>query len=63
MAKYSYPITVRARLLRLRRSQRELAEQLGYSQSYISMVLSQRCAAPKVRQQIEDLLQQWEAER
>ncbi len=63
MPKYSYAITVRAKLMKLRRTQRDLAHALGYSPSYISMVLSGRCPAPFIRRQITDLLQKWEDER
>ncbi len=63
MAKYAYPVSVRARLLRLGRTQRELARALGYSRSYISMVLSGKYPAPEVRRKIDGLLEQWEDEK
>ena len=63
MPKYSYAITVRARLTRLHRTQRELAAALGYSPSYISMVLSGTYSSPAIRQKISALLQKWEAEQ
>lgn len=62
MPKYSYPITVRAKLMKLRRTQREIADALGYSPSYISMVLSGKHPAPAIRRQITALLQKWEDE-
>lgn len=62
MPKYPYSISVRARLLRLRRTQKELARTLGYSPSYISMVLANKYAAPNLREKIENQLTQWEAE-
>ena len=61
MPKYSYPVSVRARLLKLGRTQQDLARALGYSPSYISMVLSGRHPAPAIRQRIADLLEKWEA--
>ena len=63
MAKYAYPISVRARLLRLGHTQRDVAKALGYSRSYISMVVSGKYPAPEVRKKIEDLILQWEGER
>ena len=63
MPKYPYSISIRARLLRLHRSQRELAKQLGYSPSYISMVLSGKFHAPKVKEKIEAQLAKWEESR
>ncbi len=63
MPKYPYSVSVRARLLRLHRTQKELAARLGYSPSYISMVLSGKFHAPKLKTQIEDQLTKWEAER
>ena len=63
MPKYSYTVSVRARLQKLRRTQREVADALGYSRSYISMVLSGKCQAPAIRQQVAELLQKWEGER
>lgn len=63
MAKYSYPVSVRARLLRLGRTQRDVAMALGYSRSYISMVVSGKCPAPDVRRKIDDLMKRWEDEK
>lgn len=63
MPKYSYAVSVRARLLKLGRTQQEVSRTLGYSPSYISMVLSGRHPAPAIRQKIDQLLAQWEAER
>lgn len=62
MAKYAYSVSVRARLLRLGRTQRDLAQALGYSRSYISMVVSGRCPAPDLRKKIDRLMKQWEDE-
>lgn len=61
MPKYPYSVSVRARLLRLGRTQKELAARLGYSPSYISMVLSRKFHAPKLKAQIENQLAEWEA--
>ena len=63
MAKYSYPVSIRARLLRLGRTQRDLAQALGYSRSYISIVISGKCPATDVRRKIDNLLKQWEDEK
>lgn len=63
MAKYAYPVSVRARLLRLGRTQRDLAQALGYSRSYISMVVSGKYPAPDVRRKIDDLMKRWEDEK
>ena len=63
MAKYAYPVSVRARLLRLGRTQRDLAQALGYSRSYISMVVSGKHPAPDVRRKIDDLIKRWEDEK
>ena len=63
MAKYAYPVSVRARLFRLGRTQRDLAKALGYSHSYISMVVSGKYPAADVRKKINDLIDQWEDEK
>ena len=63
MAKYSYPVSVRARLLRLGRTQRDLAQALGYSRSYISIVISGKCPAPDIRKKIDELMKRWEDEK
>lgn len=63
MAKYTHSVSIRARLLRLGRTQQDLARTLGYSRSYISMVVSGKYAAPTVRKKIENLLTQWEETR
>lgn len=60
MSKYDYGTRVRARLHRLRRTQRQLAAALGYSPSYISMVLSGTYTAPAVRERITRQLESWE---
>lgn len=60
MPRYSYGITIRIRLARLHRTQRQLAAALGYSPSYISMVLSGRYPAPEMRRKIDRQLRQWE---
>lgn len=62
MPKYPYAITVRAKLMRLHRTQRDIAAALGYSPSYISMVLSGAYPSPAIRQKISALLQKWEKE-
>ena len=62
MPRYSYGTTARARLHRLRKTQRQLAAALGYSPSYVSMVLSGTYAAPAVRCRIDRLLARWEQE-
>ena len=63
MPKYPYSVSVRARLLRLRRTQKELAKELGYSPSYISMALSGKVHAPLLKDRIDEQLAIWEAER
>ena len=60
MSKYDYGTRIRARLHRLGKTQQELARCLGFSPSYISMVLSGTCCAPAVRAQITDQLEKWE---
>lgn len=60
MSKYDYGTRIRARLHRLRRTQRQLAQTLGYSPSYISMVLSGTYTAPAVREQISRQMEIWE---
>jgi len=60
MPRYSYGVTVRAKLYRLRKTQRQLAAAVGYSPSYISMVLSDRLRAPELRRRIDLQLRQWE---
>lgn len=60
MPRYSFGITVRARLYRLRKTQRQLAAALGYSPSYISMILSGSHQAPEIRRLILRQLEQWE---
>lgn len=59
MPRYSFGICVRAKLRKLHRTQRELAHSLGYSASYISMVLSGRFPAPDLRRRITDQLNRW----
>ena len=60
MPRYDYSTTVRARLHRLGRTQRQLAAALGYSPSYICTILSGRHRAPVIRQKIDRQLRQWE---
>ena len=60
MSKYDYATRVRARLHRLGKTQRELAAALGFSPSYISMILSGAYKAPAVRDAIVRQLEQWE---
>lgn len=60
MPRYSYRITVRVRLARMHRTQRQLAAALGYSPSYISMVLAGKYPAPEVRRKIDQQLCLWE---
>lgn len=60
MPRYSYSVTVRARLYRLRRTQRQLAAALGYSPSYISMALSGNRPSPELRKKIDRQLSAWE---
>lgn len=60
MPRYAYAITVRCRLARLHRTQRQLAAAIGYSPSYISMVLSGKCPAPHVRAMIDRQIKLWE---
>lgn len=62
MSKYDYGTRVRARLHRLRKTQKQLAAALGYSPSYICMVLSGAYPAPAVREQITRQLTKWEQE-
>lgn len=60
MPRYAFGITVRTRLYRLRKTQRQLAAALGYSPSYISMILSGSHPSPELRRLILQQLDQWE---
>lgn len=60
MPRYSYGTTVRARLYRLHKTQRQLAAALGYSPSYISMILSGKCPSRELRGKIDTQLKRWE---
>lgn len=60
MPRYTFGVTVRARLYRLRKTQRQLAAALGYSPSYISMILSGSHRSSELRQKILHQLEQWE---
>lgn len=60
MPRYTFGVTVRARLYRLRKTQRQLAAALGYSPSYISMILSGSHRSPELRRLILRQLEQWE---
>ena len=62
MPKYSYGLSVRIRLHKLRKTQRQLASALGYSPSYISMVLSGGRPAEDLRQRIDRQIRLWECE-
>ena len=62
MPKYPFGTSVRARLRKLRRTQRQLAEAVHYSPSYISMLLSGRLHNDLLKQQISAVLTRWEAE-
>lgn len=63
MPRYPYGVCVRSKLRRLHKTQQELARTLGYSSSYISMILSGRYPAPAVREKIQAQLDLWEQER
>jgi len=60
LPRYSYGTTVRARLYRLHKTQRQLASVLGYSPSYISMVLSGKYPSEELRRKIDVQLKRWE---
>lgn len=60
MPRYPYGTTVRVKLRRLGKTQRQLAAALGYSPSYICTVLSGKYPAPEVRRGIDRQLAQWE---
>ena len=60
MPRYSYGATVSAKLYRLHKTQRQLASALGYSPSYISMILSGKCPSQDLRQKIDSQLKRWE---
>ncbi len=63
MSRYDFGTSMQARLRRLKKTQRQLSASLGYSPSYISMVLSGTYAAPAVREKILTQVTQWEQER
>ena len=60
MPRYSFGTTVRSRLYRLHKTQKELAAAIGYSPSYISMVLSDAYRSPELHRLILQQLEQWE---
>lgn len=63
MAKYAYGVRIRTKLLRLGKTQRQLARCLGYSPGHISNVLSERYPAAELREDIDLCLKNWEADR
>ena len=57
-----FGVHVRTRLKMLGRTQKQLAEALGYSQSYLSMYLSDKLPyPPSLRPSIRIILRRWEA--
>jgi len=49
MARYTYGATIQMKLRRLHRTQRQLAAELGYSPSYVSLYLSGKLQNPAIR--------------
>lgn len=62
MARYPFPVSVRARLNKLGKTQYQLAAALGYSPSYLSMFLSGKLRNPELRPRITAILAQWETD-
>ena len=62
MTRYTYGVTIQMKLRRLHRTQRQLAAELGYSPSYVSLYLSGKLQNPMLRTKIQEILTQWEQE-
>lgn len=60
MPRYSYGITIRVKLRRLRKTQQQLARAVGYSPSYISMFLSGKIHNPELKLRVAEVLTGWE---